>query len=132
MASNQEIKGIFEQFKKANQKLKEAVNLKEETEIKRDAVIQRFEFTFELLWKTFKRIARIEKIDCFSPKTSFRAAFQMGLIDNEQIFVEIIDARNKTTHVYSEEEIKDIYKFIKEKVINVFISAEEKIEGYAG
>ena len=104
--------------------------MREETAIKRDAVIQRFEFTFELLWKTFKKISRAERIDYFSPKTAFRAAFQMGLIDDEQIFVEIIDARNKTSHVYSEEEIIDIYEFIKNKVIDIFAAVETKIAGY--
>lgn len=130
MASDREIKSIFEQFKSANQRLKEAVNLREETEIKRDAVIQRFEFTFELLWKTFKKIAREEKIDSFSPKTAFRAAFQLSLIDEEQVFVEIIDARNKTSHVYSEEEIIEIYEFIRSKVVDVFAKAETKIADY--
>jgi len=130
MASDREIKSIFEQFTKANQGLKEAVNLREETQIRRDAVIQRFEFTFELLWKTFKKIAREERIDCFSPKTAFRAAFQLNLIDDEQVFVEIIDARNKTSHVYSEEEIIEIYEFIRSKVVDVFTEAETKIGDY--
>jgi len=130
MASDREIKSIFEQFTKANQRLKEAVNLREETQIRRDAVIQRFEFTFELLWKTFKKIAREERIDCFSPKTAFRAAFQLNLIDDEQVFVEIIDARNKTSHVYSEEEIIEIYEFIRSKVVDVFTEAETKIADY--
>jgi len=130
MASDQEIKSIFEQFKKANQRLKEAVNLREETEIKRDAVIQRFEFTYELLWKTFKKIAREEKIECFSPKTAFRAAFQLSLIDDEQVFMEIIDARNKTSHVYSEEEIIKIYEFVRRKVVYIFAEAETKIAEY--
>jgi len=130
MASDREVKSIFERFKKANKRLKEAVDLKEETEIKRDAVIQRFEFTFELLWKTFKKIAREEKIECFSPKTAFRVAFQLGLIDNEQVFVEIIDARNKTSHTYSEEEIIEIYEFIRGKVVDIFAEAETKIAGY--
>ena len=130
MASDREIKSIFEQFTKANQGLKEAVNLREETQIRRDAVIQRFEFTFELLWKTFKKIAREERIDCFSPKTAFRAAFQLNLIDDEQVFVEIIDARNKTSHVYSEEEIIEIYEFIRSKVVDVFTEAETKIADY--
>lgn len=93
-------------------------------------MIQRFEFTFELLWKTFKKIAREERIDCFSPKTAFRAAFQLNLIDDEQVFVEIIDARNKTSHVYSEEEIIEIYEFIRSKVVDVFTEAETKIGDY--
>jgi len=128
MASNEEIKNIFKQFKEANQRLNEAIDIAEETDIKRDAVIQRFEFTFELLWKTFKRIARFEKLNCFSPKSCFKIAFKLGLIEDEEVFLEIIDARNKTTHIYSEEEARKIYDFIKEKAAEAFSKAEKKIQ----
>ena len=128
MASNQEIQILFGQFKKAYGRLKEAINIKEENDIKRDVVIKRFEFTYELLWKTYKKIARLQKLDCFSPKKCFQFAFKSVLIEDEDLFLEIIDARNKTTHVYSEEEAKKIYDFIKAKVINAFNAAEKKIE----
>ena len=128
MASNEEVKAIFSQFKEANKRLTEALGLEKEDDIKRDAVIQRFEFTFELLWKTFKRIARSEKLDCYSPKSSFKTGFKMGLIEDEELFLKIIDARNKTTHVYSEEEAKEIYDFIKEKAAAAFAETEKKLE----
>lgn len=129
MAPDEEIQGLFKQFKEAHQRLKEAVKIKEESDIKRDAVIKRFEFTYEFLWKVYKKIARSQKLDYFSPKSSFQFAFKSGLIEDEDLYLEIIDARNKTTHVYSEEEAKEIYNFIKEKVINAFGAAEKKIAG---
>jgi len=128
MASSEEIKSLFKAFKEAHSRLKEAINIKEESDIKRDAVIKRFEFTYELLWKTYKKIARLEKLDYFNPKACFQFAFKSGLIDDEGVFLEIIDARNKTSHVYSQEEAKKIYAFIKEKVINAFDLAESKIK----
>lgn len=128
MAPDEGIYVIFEQFKEAFSRLKEAVSIKEESDIKRDAVIKRFEFTYELLWKTYKKIARFQKLDYFSPKACFQFAFKSGLIDDEGLFLEIIDARNKTTHVYSQEEAKEIYNFIKEKVIDAFTASEKKIE----
>lgn len=128
MASNEEIQSLFAQFRESFSRLKEALNLKEESDIKRDAVIKRFEFTYELLWKIYKKIARLQKLDCFNPKACFQFAFKSGFIEDEQIFIEIIDARNKTTHVYSEK----IYNFIKEKVIDAFDAAKEKIEEMKG
>ena len=127
MASNIEVQTRFEQFKEAYSRLKEAINIKEESDIKRDAVIKRFEFSYELLWKTYKKIARLQKLDYFNPKACFQFAFKSSLIEDEELFLEIIDARNKTTHVYSEEEAKKIYDFIKEKVIHAFDAAEKKI-----
>lgn len=128
MAPNIEVQSLFEQFKEAYSRLKEAINIKKESDIKRDAVIKRFEFSYELLWKTYKKIARLQKLDYFNPKACFQFAFKSGLIEDEELFLEIIDARNKTTHVYSEEEAEKIYNFIKEKVINAFDAAEKKIK----
>ncbi len=67
-------------------------------------------------------------MECFGPKDAFKIAFKLGLIENEELFLELIDARNKTAYVYSEEEAKKIYSFIKEKAINAFSEAEKKIE----
>ena len=128
MASNKEIQSLFKQFEKSYRRLKEAVGLKEESDIKRDAAIKRFEFTYELLWKFYKRVARLQKLDYFSPKACFQFAFKSGLIEDEQLFLEIIDARNKTAHVYSEEEAKKIYVFIEKKVIMAFDAAAKKIK----
>ena len=125
--NNEEIKSLFKQFEEAHRRLKEAINIKEESDIKRDAVIKRFEFTYELLWKTYKRIARLQKLDYFNPKACFQFAFKSGLIEDDELFLEIIDARNKTIHVYSEEEAKKIYNFIKEKVITAFDAARKKL-----
>ncbi len=130
MASNEEIQSLFRQFKEAFNRLKEAVDIEEESDIKRDAVIKRFEFSYELLWKIYKKIARLQKLDYFNPKACFQFAFKSGLIEDEELFLEIIDARNKTTYVYSEEEAKKIYNFIKEKVIDAFADAEKKLKSY--
>jgi len=83
-----------------------------------------------VLWKLYKKIARDEKIECFSPKSAFQAAFKLGLIDDEQLFIDVIDARSKTTHVYSESEAIKIYQFVIEKVVATFSISEKKLEEY--
>jgi len=98
--------------------------------IRRDAVIKRFEFTYEILWKTFKRVAQREKIETFSPKAAIQAAFRFGLIKDERLYLDIIDARNKTTHVYSEEDVMQIYNFILKKVVDEFKQVEERLKQY--
>ncbi len=128
MAREPEVDAIFQSFKNALARLEEAVLVEDENDLQRDATIQRFEFTFELLWKLFKRIAKEENLDCFSPKKSFQFAFRSGLITDEKLFSDIMDARNKTSHVYSEETAKQIYVFIKDKVLIAFVDAKEKLE----
>jgi nucleotidyltransferase substrate binding protein (TIGR01987 family) len=80
-----------------------------------------------------KRIANFEKIEAFSPKSAFQAAFQLGLIDDEQLFIDIIEARNKTSHVYSELTADEIYDFILDKVVEAFETVKNKVaEKYVG
>ena len=69
----------------------------------------------------------MQKLDYFNPKACFQFAFKSGLIDDEQLFLEIIDARNRITHVYSEEEAKKIYNFIKDKALRAFAGAGKNI-----
>lgn len=128
MAPDTAIKNIFDQFNRAFKRLKEAIADESTSELKQDAVIKRFEFTYELLWKMLKRIATQEKLEAFSPKSSFQAAFQLGLIENEGLFIDIIDARNKTSHVYSELTAAEIYSFICDRVVAAFDKVNEKIK----
>jgi len=72
----------------------------------RDAAIQRFEFTFEALWKFLKEYLREkEGIICNSPKSCFREIFSLGLLNEEEVigFLEMTDVRNLTSHTYKEE-----------------------------
>ncbi len=86
----------------------------------RDAAIQRFEYTFEALWKFLKEyLKEKEGIICNSPKTCFREIFSLGLLDEEEIvkFLEMTDRRNETSHTYKEEVAQLIYGKIKNYVL---------------
>ncbi len=67
----------FQTLKKAFSRLKEAVNVAE-TELERDGVIQRFEFTFELFWKFLKKFLNYSGIDCYSPRNCIKTAFRIN------------------------------------------------------
>ena len=103
------------QFQKTLNKLKDILN-KEESEEIRDATIKRFEFTFELCCKSLQEFFKEKGIICRSPKDCFKQAFSYGLIENEDIWINIIQDRNLTTHTYQEEIAKEIYFKIKEYV----------------
>ncbi|MBI4562335.1 MAG: nucleotidyltransferase substrate binding protein, partial [Candidatus Rokubacteria bacterium] len=69
-------------FEQALSRLDEALARSEDA-IVRDACIQRFEFTFEMAWKALQRYALAEGLECVSPRDCFRAAFRLGLIEND-------------------------------------------------
>ena len=82
---------------KAQQAFKKAL-LEAKTELERDGVIQRFEFTFELFWKALKRILSFKGIDANSPREVFRQAAKQGLIEDPKVWFEFIKHRNINFH----------------------------------
>lgn len=107
----------LEVYKKASERLNDATKLELKEDIIIDGVIQRFEFTFELSWKLMKVFLEYTGItDIRSPRGAIREAFSYGLIDNGEEWIDMLIDRNKTSHIYDEEEARLIY----EKIINTY------------
>ncbi|ULA63377.1 MAG: DUF86 domain-containing protein [Nitrospira sp.] len=81
-----------------------------ETDLSRDAAIQRFEFCFELAWKAIQEQARIEGLDCQSPKGCLKLAYKNGWIGDESGWLAMLEDRNRTAHTYDEALAKDVYR----------------------
>jgi nucleotidyltransferase substrate binding protein (TIGR01987 family) len=82
-----------------------------ESSIVMDATIQRFEFTYELLWKTLKIFLEdIHGIRAVSPRLVFKEAYALSVIEKEDIFLEMIQSRNLLSHTYNEEQAAEIYR----------------------
>lgn len=94
----------------------------------RDGVIQRFEFTAELAWKTVREYLLSEKAaEINSPKSVMREAYNMNIITDEYGWIGILDDRNATSHIYDEAEATDIYKRISDSHIRLFDNLLEKL-----
>lgn len=75
----------------------------------RDAAILRFEFTFELAWKAIAKMARREGHESASARRSFRLAAQLGWIEDDGLWLDMLEDRNRTTHTYNEAIAEAIY-----------------------
>ena len=96
-------------FEKALLQLGDALE-ESESPIVRDACLQRFEFSYELLWKTLKIfLEEIHGVRAVSPRQVFKEAFALSIIDEELTFVEMIESRNTLSHTYNEEQAAKIY-----------------------
>ena len=96
-------------FEKALLQLGDALE-ESESPIVRDACLQRFEFSYELLWKTLKVFLEdIHGVRAVSPRQVFKEAFALSIIDEELTFVEMIESRNTLSHTYNEEQATKIY-----------------------
>jgi nucleotidyltransferase substrate binding protein (TIGR01987 family) len=81
-------------------------------EFVRDSAIQRFEFTFELFWKSLKAYAEESGVEAFSPRDCLRAAFQLGVIQESPEWFRMLEDRNLTSHTYNEATADTIYSHL--------------------
>lgn len=109
----------IEVAEKALNKFREIMIIKNPTAIERDAAIQRFEFTFEAIWKAAKEMLyKIEGLDVGSPKGVIRACREVGVFDDkETIFaLQMVNDRNLTVHTYNETLAREIYSHLNDYV----------------
>lgn len=123
----EEINYAIKKFRDSVESLKEGVHQAQD-DLDKDGVIQRFEFTFELLWKTLKIFLEGEGIECITPKECLKSAFRVGLIENEQTALDMLEDRNKTSHTYDKEESQKIFKKIEENYFPFIQGILNKLE----
>jgi len=126
---SEELKYSLRKLRDAFLRLKEG-SLQATDELEKDGVIQRFEFTFELLWKTLKLFLREKGIEARTPKDCLQEAFRISWLKDEEVFAQMMEDRNKTSHIYSQEKSKEIFGHIKKNYIGsiaVVIAELEKV-----
>ena len=113
----------------ATRRLKEALQEKE-SDLMIDGVLHRFEFTFELAWKSMKDYLEytgvIEKTG--SPRETLQNAYQYNLINDGEEWINMMLARNSLSHLYDEEKSREIYAKIKEKYIKLLRDLDNKFD----
>ncbi len=141
----------FSNFTKALNKLKQAVeyighNFMEEDqpidgedielvldEMIKEALIQRFEYTHELAWNIMKDYAEYQgNPNVGGSRDATREAFQLKLITNEQVWMDMIISRNKTSHTYNEAVAGEIYRKILKDYYPAFLAFYQKMEEKRG
>ncbi len=81
----------------------------------RDAVIQRFEFTFELGWKAIQAYLHTQGTLAGAPRQAIREGASVGVLDDSAVeaWLAMLDARNLTSHTYREEMAVEIAEEIR-------------------
>ena len=104
--------------------LKEALEgkpISEYSKLEQEGIIQRFEYTFELAWKTLKDKLFYEGYDEKTPRGVIRKAFEVGFIseDDTEIWLDSLDKRNMLSHTYNEETARRALEAIRDKYCSV-------------
>ncbi|KAI3349118.1 nucleotidyltransferase [Clostridium botulinum] len=92
-------------LKKAYGKLVEVSKLYDgKDEIVRDSLIQRFEFTYELTHKTLKDVMKYLGVTLENsfPRTIYKKAYVNNLISDDKVWINLLEDRNSTSHIYNE------------------------------
>ena len=128
MVSIDQIQVLQERLGNAKDRLVELVKIAELDMVHRDALVQRFEFTFELYRKTLKKILIYEGIDMSEwwVRTVLRKWEKHGYVDRLEIMIDFLDMRNTFSHEYSEmkidamvEDIQDLHVYLLEHIQKV-------------
>ncbi len=88
------------------------------------ALIQAFEIVFELAWKTMKDYLEYEGIKTDTPRQTIKTAFLRNLIPDGQIWIDMMEARNKTSHTYNE----SFAKSLADEITNKFMPALKELD----
>ena len=112
---NKEVINQINYYNKATKTLSDWRNIYTDGDyLQRDGIIQRFEYCVELWWKTMKIYLQyiwVENIIA-SPKEVIKLAHKYKIIENDDIWFDFINCRNRLSHIYSEPDSDDIFDFI--------------------
>ncbi len=116
----------------ALQQLDAAVSLAKSRELsllEQQGLIQAFEFTHELAWNLMKDYARFQRNTSITgSRDASREAFKMGLLDDGDVWMEMIKSRNQTSHTYHQSLAGQIAGRIIDAYCPAFKTFSEKME----
>lgn len=106
----------FDNYSKVIHRLLEGLDNSDNNspDLLKEGIIQRFEFTHELAWKLMKDYLVYEGIQNITgSRSATREAFNKGLIDNGQVWMDMIESRNMTVHTYRDDILEKEFQKIK-------------------
>ena len=121
------------EVRNAAARLREAV-VAPESAIVRDAVIQRFEFSFELVWKALKLYLERQGHECGGPRPTLKKAFAEGIIatpEEADVWLQMLEDRNLTSHAYDEALATRIYQNVVRDYAALLAAMAARIQGLA-
>ena len=103
---NQDVrwKQWFSNFEKASSQLTKFIDKGELNDLEEHGLIHSFKYTHELAWNVMKDFLTFEGIqNIIGSRSATREAFNKGLIEEGQIWMDMVDSRIESVHAYNEE-----------------------------
>jgi len=130
MNSNKDIRWIqrFQNFDRAFLLLRSALEergLEQMSELEKEGLIQRFEYSYELAWKTMKDYLEEQGtiINPVTPRNVIKEAFSAQIIADGQVWVDMMLHRNLLAHTYDFSKFKEVL----DAVVGRYLDAQEQL-----
>lgn len=122
----------YDNFKRALGRILEITDLDNNadalSELEKEGLIQRFEYTFELSWKVLQDLLKYKGYDFVQgPNGTLQKAFEDGLISNQDAWRRMAKARVTTSHTYNEEEVRQIVEDIFDEYAHLFSVLDQRL-----
>lgn len=119
----------FVSYKMALAQLTKFIEKGELNELEEQGLIQAFEYTHELAWKLLKSfISSQGQNDIYGSRDATRTAFNLGLIEDGEVWMKMIKDRNRTSHTYNQAIAREIATSIAERYFNKFVALQSKMQ----
>jgi len=119
----------FSNYQKAMSLLKKFVVKGDLSDLEEQGLIKAFEYTYELAWNTLKDFLEFRgQSDIFGSRDAIQKAFQLGIIEDGEGWMDMLENRNKTSHIYNQETANEISKAVLTIYYNLFKQLNTKFE----
>ena len=123
----------YQNYLKALSQLTSALLVHDETaeSLIKDGILQRFEFTHELAWKVMKDYLEYEGHQGITgSRSASRLAFNLGLVTDGQVWMDMIESRNRTVHTYDESILEQEFAKVQNRYAGALLEFLQTMQGY--
>ncbi len=121
----------FENFKKNLGVLKDIDFKQASNVVYRAGIVAQFNLTFELAWKALQAVLyahSVAEAETGSPREIIKLGYKVGFISDAEIWLDMLKSRNRSVHIYDEDEINELILFIRDKFIIAFAELENTLQ----
>ena len=119
----------FSNYRKALSQLQKFIDKGKLSDLEKQGLVKAFEYTYELAWHSLKDFLEYSgQTDIYGSRDATRKAFESGLIEDGENWMDMLISRNKTSHTYNEETAEEICQAVINVYYSLFRSLEEKLE----
>ncbi|SES87303.1 nucleotidyltransferase substrate binding protein [Anaerobranca gottschalkii] len=122
MKSEERWKQRYQSFSKAFIQFNDAVlKVEKLNTLEKEGLIQRFEYTFELAWKTLKDYLEINGVNANFPREVIKEAFRYNIIEDGEVWMDMLEKRNLLANTYDQERFNLAIEKIKVSIIEGYL-----------